>query len=125
MLLFVRRWIAGLFLAGITALAGFLLRKALERLMAPPQPAPQPQRENNDYSPKPKAGWVPQKPATVTDTLWEGMDRATLLSTFGAPTRREQAADGREIWVYGDRNLSVTLFRGVVRDWADLIANAA
>jgi hypothetical protein len=124
MFLILRRWIAGLLLTGLAALAGFILRKAFERIMAPPpQQRQQPHRQESKaarvFSPPPSA------PPVITDTLWEGMDSATLLEMFGPPDRRDTSPNRQERWSYQNQNMTVTLINGRVTDWADLRAEAA
>lgn len=126
----LRRLIAGWALAFFA----FLIQRLIRRLMTPP-PSPERQAPSSVQGrPAPKANAAGQSPfpyarTPVRDTLWQGMSRDDLLSTYGLPLSRLSRPAGGEIWIYqrpGNDDsapeaaeMRVTLENGKVSGWAE------
>ena len=111
----------------VVAIVTGLIKRALNSQMAAqqaqaqsqprPQSSPQPAAAKRVDPTAPRA----YKTWTVTDTIYQGMNKDELVAAYGQPQTRETSSPTTEIWTYSanDNGMEVVIESGLVADWTE------
>jgi hypothetical protein len=107
--MFVGRFIKGILLGWIMSLIFYLAKRILAQIFNS-----RPMSRSDD-APNP----VSQK--DIVETIWAGMSRDQLHTSFGMPQSKENTQGG-EVWVYANLNgqgteTSIVIEAGLVKSW--------